>query len=192
MSYNNTYPDTSSDIMIEATLSNKSNIYEIYNFPAISTVKDVTLIKNDDSTSQKLKNIDSDEYPKIEESPILKHAPKISFNDDVKEEMFQNISFRKFISEIEKGLFIFTEMHQISFDVKIYFQQDWEVKNLKNIILLIKFYDFPFKEELIIWENLSHFIRKELDMSKFYIQSKEIFKDYMNYNKLFYIKLDLN
>ncbi len=191
MSDNIFYQDASSDINAEVILPNKSNFNEIQSTSAISITKDVSIIKNDDSSSQKVVIIDSDDSLKFKESLILKYAPKISFDKDIKEEMYRNISFRKFISEIENGLFIFTEMHNISFDAKIYFQQDWEVKDLKTIILKIKFHNIQFEAELWLWEELSHFIRKMSKMAKFYVNSKEEIIDFENYNKLFYIEVDL-
>lgn len=191
MSYNIDYPGTSFDKIIGEILSNESISYEIYDPIAISTIKEITTVRNDDSSSQKFEIIDSDEFPKIKESPILKYALKVSFDKEIKEKMYRNISFRKFISEIEKLLFIFTEMRNISFDGKIYFQQDWEVKDLKNIILKIKFHNIQFERELWLWEDLSHFIRKELRMGEFYVDSREIVIDFENYSKVFYIKVDL-
>lgn len=191
MSDNIFYQDASSDINAEVILPNKSNFNEIHSPSAISITKDVSIIKNDDSSSQKVVIIDSDDSLKFKESLILKYAPKISFDKDIKEEMYRNISFRKFISEIENGLFIFTEIRKISFDAKISYQQDWEVKDLKNIILKIKFHNLHFEYVLWLWEELSHFIRKMLRISELYVSFKEEIMDFENYNKLFYIKVDL-
>ena len=154
MSYEISYEGTSLDENVEELTLNESYIYKNYGISAKSSIN-IPKTRNDDSSSQKLIFIDSDEISEDYKYPILKPASLISFDMDVKEEMFEKVSFRKFISEIEKNLFLFEEKYKISFNVKISYQQDWEVEDLRNIILLIKFNYIPFKEELKLWKKLS-------------------------------------
>ncbi len=105
--------------------------------------------------------------------------------------MYQKETFLRFISEIERCLLIFANFYKISFNAEIHFQQDWEVKDVKNIILQLKVFNISFKEELFIWKQLSHFIRKVLKMFEFNSISEEELDDYINYNKDFYIKINL-
>ena len=186
MSYEISYEGTSFDENVEELTLNESYIYKNYGISAKSSIN-IPKTRNDDSSSQKLIFIDSDEISEDYKYPILKPASLISFDSDVKEEMFEKVSFRKFISEIEKNLFLFEEKYKISFNVKICYQQDWEVEDLRNIILLIKFNYIPFKEELKLWKKLSLFVREGLQISEDFLGSKEFIK----YNKDFYIKLDL-
>lgn len=192
MSYNNNYPDAASDICVEEPLSIQSISYELHFLSAISTIKENPIIKNDESSSFKIESNDSDEIPETKEFSVKKKFFKISFDYAIKDEMYQNESFMRFISEIEKELFVFSELYKILFVVNIYFQQDWEVKDLKNIILKIKFLGISFKKEMILWEKLSQFIRKILKISEFNITSKEIMADFIDFNKRFYIKVDLS
>jgi len=173
----------------ERTL-NKSSIYENYDLSSNSSIN-IPILKEDDSSSQKLLIGESDEFPDIDIPVILRNTPKISFDKDIKEKMFESGSFRRYISDIENRLFLFKEEYGIVFNAKIYFQQDWEIEELKNIILLIKFYNIPFKKELNLWRELSSYIREGLQLSKDFLGSKEFIKEFTEYSKEFYIKLDL-
>lgn len=169
---------------------NKSSTYENYDLPANSSIN-IPITKEDDSSSQKLLIGESDEFSDIDITVILENAPKISFDKDIKEEMFESASFRRYISEIENRLYLFKEEYRLVFIAKIYFQQDWEIEELRNIILLIKFYNIPFENELKLWKKLSFFVRQGLQLSEDFLASKEFFKEFTEYSKEFYIKLDL-
>ena len=171
-------------------LLNNSSIYENYDLPANSSVN-VSILEEDYSSSQKLFYGKSDEFPKIDITIILKNTPKISFDKDIKEEMFESASFWKFISEIENRIFSFKEKYKLSLSAKVFFQQDWEIEGLRNIILLIRFDNIPFKEELKLWKMLTFFVREGLKISEDNIYSKELIKDFIHYSNKFYIKLDL-
>ncbi len=175
---------------VKERLLNNSSIYENYDLPANSSIN-VSILEEDYSSSQKLLYGESDEFPKNDITVILKFTPKISFDKDIKEEMFESASFWKFISEIENRIFSFKEEHKLSLSAKVLFQQDWEIESLRNIILLIRFDNIPFKEELKLWKMLTFFVREGLKISEDNIYSKELVKDFINYNNTFYIKLDL-
>ncbi len=175
---------------VKERILNISSVYENYDLSSNSSVN-IPIKEYNDSSSQKLLHPTIDEFPNIDINEILKNTPKISFGLDIKEEMFKNTSFRKFISEIENGLFSFNEEFKFSFSVKLYYQKDWEVDYLRNIILLINFYDIPFKQELELWKDLSFFIRKRFRKSKNSVNSNELVQDFNKYNNTFYIKLDL-
>ncbi len=186
ISYHGTYLGET----VEESMLNKSSIYENYDLSANSSIN-IPIPKEDDSSSQKLLISESDDFPKIDIPVILKNAPKISFDRDIKEEMLENVSFRKIISEIENRLFSFKEKYKLSFGANVHFQQDWEIEGLRNIILLIKFYNIPFKNELKLWKKLSFFVRQGLQLSEDFLGSKEFIKEFTEYSKEFYIKLDL-
>ncbi|KKK40924.1 hypothetical protein LCGC14_0949390 [marine sediment metagenome] len=175
---------------VKERLLNNSSIYENYDLPANSSIN-VSILEEDYSSSQKLLYGESDGFPKNDITVILKFTPKISFDKDIKEEMFESASFWKFISEIENRIFSFKEEHKLSLSAKVLFQQDWEIESLRNIILLIRFDNIPFKEELKLWKMLTFFVREGLKISEDNIYSKELVKDFINYNNTFYIKLDL-
>ncbi len=174
----------------EERLLNKSSIYDNYDLSSNSS-SNIPITKIDDSSSQKLFNVESDEFLKIDIPVILKNVPKISFDKDIKEEMVENVSFRRYISEIENRLYLFKEKYRLVFNAKIYFQQDWEIEELRNIILLIKFYNISFENELKLWKKLSFFVKQGLQLSEDFLDSKEFIKEFTEYSKAFYIKLDL-
>ncbi|HDZ19190.1 hypothetical protein LCGC14_0586910 [marine sediment metagenome] len=178
---------------VKERLLNNSSIYENYDLPANSSLK-VSILEEDYSSSEKRLYNESDEFPKTDISVILKNTPKISFDNEIKKEMFESVTFWKFISEIEKGIFSFIENNKLSLSAKVHFQQDWEIESLRNIILLIKFDNISFKKELKLWKQLSIYVRKRLQLSKDFIYSQEYiieFNKYNKFNKDFYIELDL-
>ncbi|KKL79568.1 hypothetical protein LCGC14_2013530 [marine sediment metagenome] len=172
---------------VEKRILNKSSIYESYDLPANSSLN-IPRTEEDDSSSQKSLIVESD---KFNISGILKNVPKISFDRDIKEEMLENVSFRRYISEIENRLSVFKELYSLFFSVKINFQKDWEIEGLRNIILQLKFYNLLFKEELKFWKKLSIFVREGLQLSEDNLGSKKFIEEFIEYNKAFYIKLDL-
>ncbi|KKM61254.1 hypothetical protein LCGC14_1533530 [marine sediment metagenome] len=172
----------------EVKILNKSSVYENYD---LSSNSSINIPKETDASSQKLLISEFDGFPEFNIPVILKNAPKIFFNKDTKEEMFENASFRRYISEIENRLFLFKKEYRLVFNAEIYFQQDWEIEDLRNIILLIKFYNVPFENELKLWKKLSIYVREGLQLSKDFISSKEYVIELKKYNKDFYIKLDL-
>ncbi len=184
MSNDTSYQGTSIGEIVEERLLNKSSLYKNYDLSSNSSLN-IPII--DDSSSQKLFNVESDEFPEIDTSIILRNVLKISFDNEIKNEMFENDSFRRYISEIENRLSLFNDEYGLVFYAKIYFQQDWEIEEIKNIILLIKFFNIPFKEELKLWNKLSSFVREGLQISEDFLSSKE----FIEFNKEFYIKLDL-
>ncbi len=190
MSNETSYQGTYVGETVKERLLNKSSIYEKYDLSANSSIN-VPILEEDDSSSQILLFGEFNEFPDIDIPIILKNTLKISFDKDIKEEMFENTSFRKYITEIENTLYLFKEEYGLAFNAKISFQQDWEIEELRNIILLIKFYNISFEEELKLWKNLSSFVRKGLQLTEDYMGSKELVKDFINYNNIFYIKLDL-
>ncbi len=175
---------------VKERLLNNSSIYENYDLPANSSLN-VSILEEDYSSSQKLLYGESDEFLKIDITAILENTPKISFDKDIKEEMFESASFWKFISEIENRIFSFKEKYKLSLSAKVFFQQDWEIEGLRNIILLIKFDNIPFKKELKLWKMLTLFVREGFKISEDNMYSKELGKDFVNYSNTFYIKLDL-
>ena len=175
---------------VKERLLNNSSIYENYDLPANSSIN-VSILEEDYSSSQKLLYGESDEFLKIDITAILENTPKISFDKDIKEEMFESASFWKFISEIENRIFSFKEKYKLSLSAKVFFQQDWEIEGLRNIILLIKFDNIPFKKELKLWKMLTLFVREGFKISEDNMYSKELGKDFVNYSNTFYIKLDL-
>ena len=190
MSNDISYQGTYIDERVKERILNKSSIYENYDLSSNSLIN-IPIPKIDDSSSQTFFHIEFDEFPEYDNSEFLRNGPKISFDKDIKEEMLENIAFRKFISEIENRLFSFKENNKLSFSANLHFQHDWEIENLRNIILLIKFSDIPFEIELQVWKKLSFFVRQGLQLSEDFLGSKEFIKEFTEYRKEFYIKLDL-
>ena len=190
MSNEASYQGTNLGDTDEERILNESPIYENYDLSANSSIN-LPFTKEDDSSSQKGLIGEFAEFPNIDIPVILENAPKISFDKDIKEEMFESASFRRYISEIENRLYLFKEEYRLVFIAKIFFQQDWEIEELRNIILLIKFYNIPFENELKLWKKLSFFVRQGLQLSEDFLVSKEFIKEFTEYSKEFYIKLDL-
>lgn len=114
---------------------NKSTYQHIPKLPAFSDIKSYTIAQNNDSSVYKLDIIDTNILPNITFTHRFKVIPKLSFSEDIKEEMIIDSNFRKFISEIERGLTLFIESYQLLIEAYIKFEYDWEIIELKNIIL---------------------------------------------------------
>ena len=190
MSNEASYQGTYIGETVKKRILNKSSLYENYDLPSNSLIN-IPIPKIDDSSSQRRLIGEFDEFPDIDIPVILENAPKISFDKDIKEEMFESASFRRYISEIENRLYLFKEEYRLVFNAKIYFQHDWEIEELRNIILLIKFYNIPFENELKLWKKLSFFVRQGLQLSEDFLGFKIFVEEFIKYNKEFYIKLDL-
>lgn len=190
MSNEASYQGTYIGETVKERILNKSSIYENYALSSNSLIN-IPIPKIDDTSSQRHLIGEFDEFPDIDIPVILEKAPKISFDKDIKEEMFESASFRRYISEIENSLYLFKEEYRLVFIAKIYFQQDWEIEELRNIILLIKFFNISFKNELKLWKKLSFFVRQGLQLSEDFLGFKIFVEEFIKYNKEFYIKLDL-
>ncbi len=159
---------------------------QVINEASAKSSKDILLARSNDTTSYKYSYDDSEKFPDISKNKL-----KISFDIEIKEEMFQNISFQKFIMELEYLLFLFMEKCEFSLEFRLSYQKDWEVENVYNTLLLLKIYEMDFKEELKIWKDLSQFIRKGFRNSEFLLKNRNHVKDFEEYINLFYIKLKL-
>jgi len=191
MSKNIIYPDTSSLLPLDINLPNQSIQHEYHNLSAISGLEDILIARNDDSSILKHKFQEFFDYVKKTELNKNQYTPNLFFSDDIKEEMYQKESFLMYISEIERSLFIFSNLYKISFKAEIHFQQDWEIKQVNNIIIQLKFYNISFKEQMGIWRQISYFIRKILKVMNLNCISEGEIEKYLTYNKNLYIKLDL-
>ena len=84
-------------------------------------------------------------------------------SQDIEEEKNLNNHFKKFINIIEIGLKEFLNLQDITLKSKIYFETDFEVPSIKKIILLLKFENISFENEIKIWYDLGKFIRKRIE-----------------------------
>lgn len=114
----------------------------------------------------------------------------LEFSEDIKNEIINNIAFKDFISEIEKGLFEYGKKIKVKTESKLLLEEDWEIPNYTKMILLIKFEGIPFKSELNNWKELNDSIFKGIN--KIIDTSSEPLKqEFKTLKKKFFIKLDL-
>lgn len=112
-------------------------------------------------------------------------------SQDIEQEKNSNNHFKKFIYEIEIGLKKFLNQSNIPLKSKIYFENDFEVPSIKKIILLLKFENISFENEIKIWYDLGKFIRKRIE-TIIESSSEKVKNKFIGFNKVFYIKLDLS
>jgi len=112
-------------------------------------------------------------------------------SQDIEEEKNLNNHFKKFINKIEIGLKEFLNLSNLPLKSKIYFETDFEVPSIKKIMLLLKFKNISFEDEIKIWYDLGKFIRKRIE-TIIETSSEEVKNKFIEFNKVFYIKLDLS
>ena len=112
-------------------------------------------------------------------------------SQDIEKEKNSNNHFKKFIYEIEIGLKEFLNLSNLPLKSKIYFETDFEVPSIKKIMLLLKFKNISFEDEIKIWYDLGKFIRKRIE-TIIETSSEEVKNKFIEFNKVFYIKLDLS
>lgn len=112
-------------------------------------------------------------------------------SQDIEEEKNLNNHFKKFINKIEIGLKEFLNLSNLPLKSEIYFETDFEVPSIKKIILLLKFENISFEDEIKIWFDLGKFIRKRIETIIESI-SEKVKNKFIGFNKAFYIKLDLS
>ena len=113
----------------------------------------------------------------------------LNFSIEVENLIIHDSLFRKFISQIEKGLNEFIELNNIKFENKIFLEEDWEIPDCKKLILSINFKRIHFEQEMKSWKIISDLIHKGINLMISYSSDKNIAK-LKELNKKFFIKLD--
>ena len=114
----------------------------------------------------------------------------LKFSKEVEVSIINDSIFRKFISQVEKGLNDFFNQENIVFNNILFFEEDWEIPDYKKLVLSLNFKGISFKQELILWKKVTDLVYNRI---KFTIlnSSNEKAKDLKELKKKIFIKLEM-
>jgi len=114
----------------------------------------------------------------------------LQFSERVENLIIYNSIFRKFISGIERGLNEFFKHEKISFENKVFLEEDWEIPNLEKLVLSLKIKGISFKQEMNLWKRINDVIYERIK-SEIINSSEENAAKLKELKKKFYIKLEM-
>lgn len=122
-------------------------------------------------------------------SPQINIIP-LKFSNEVEKLIIRDSTFRKFISEIERSLNEFINLENVRLDIRIFFEEDWEIPDYKKLVLSLNFKGIPFKQEMTFWKKINT-ITYERIKSIIPYSSEEQVKKIKELKKNFFIKLEM-
>ncbi len=135
------------------------------------------------------KNLISSNEIKLEE--VVERKDFLQFDDDIKKKILNNSVFMKFINQIEISLIRFMEKNSYNFNCKLFYEVDFEIPDLKKIILLININNMNIEEKLDFWDQIDDFLRYRIEeFANFLLNEQK--KKFLDYNKRFFTNVQLN
>jgi len=116
---------------------------------------------------------------------------QLELSEDVKNEITNNLTFKTFINQIEKGLSEYRKKMEGKIESKLLLEEDWEIPNYFKIILLIKFEGISFENELQDWKEINDAIFKQIQII-INNSSEKLKNEFEALKKKFFIKLNLS
>ncbi len=114
----------------------------------------------------------------------------LKFSTKVEKEMMRDLTFRKFISEIERSLNKFINLKNVKLENQIFFEEDWEIPDYKKLVLSLNFKGILFKQEMSLWKMINS-ITYERIKSMISHSSEEQIRRIKDLKKNFFIKLEM-
>jgi len=127
------------------------------------------------------------------DSPHLDTIPlklNLKFSIEVENLIMRDLTFRKFISEIERSLNEFIKLENVGLENRIFFEEDWEIPNYKKLVLSLNFKGIPFKLEMSLWKMINSITYKRIK-SMIPYSSEEQIRRIKDLKKKFFIKLEM-
>jgi len=134
-------------------------------------------------------NLISSNEIKLEE--VVESKDFLQFDDDIKKKILDNSVFMKFINQIEISLIRFMKKNSYNFNCKLFHEVDFEIPNLKKIILLIYINNMNIQEKLDFWDQIDDFLRNNIKEFEKFLSIEQANK-ISEYNKIFYTNVELN
>lgn len=97
----------------------------------------------------------------------------------------------KFINQIEISLINFMKMGSYSFNGHLHFESDFEILDLKKIILSVNIDGMNIQEKLDFWDQIDDFLRTNIEEFEKFLSIEQANK-ISEYNKIFYTNVELN
>lgn len=141
-------------------------------------------------------------YPKIVKFPkkeiifdsqhadIIPLRLDLQFSKKVENLIIHDSIFRKFISEIERGLNEFIELEYVKLENRIFFEEDWEIPDYEKLVLSLNFKGIPFKREMLLWKMINTMVYERIKHMILY-SSEEKVRRIKELKKKFFIKLEM-
>jgi hypothetical protein len=89
---------------------------------------------------------------------------QLQISSDLIDEMIKDKTLRKFISYIEYNLSEFLKSRKLKANCKLFFQKEWEIPKILNIIFSINFKGLTFKEKMKHWDEIIELIEGKIDI----------------------------
>ena len=131
---------------VEPIIKKYPSLKEEANYSSLKLQEEMDL-KYSISSSLEPKKIVLD-FPHIDIIPLV-------FSNEVENSIIRDLTFRKFINEIERSLNEFLEFINVRWENKIFFEEDWELPDYKKLVLNLNFKDIPFKQQMLLWKAIN-------------------------------------
>jgi hypothetical protein len=115
----------------------------------------------------------------------------LEFSEKFKDEIFTNDYFMEFITQIEIALNNFVNHSNQVFSGRFNFQEDFEIKDVKKIILNIDIKNLNIEEKLEFWDRIEMFLRKHIE-NCYNSLSDNAKNNFIEFNERFYTNIILN
>lgn len=120
--------------------------------------------------------------------PLLKLD--LQFSRRIENLIIHDSIFRRFISEIEISLNQIIEYEYVKLENKIYFEEDWEIRDYEKLILSLNFKEISFKREMLLWKMINNIVYNRIKSLILYSSGKKV-KRIKELKKKFFIKLKM-
>jgi len=121
----------------------------------------------------------------------LKNVISLEFDKEIIDKISSDNVFMDFITEVEISLNNLTKKYNKIFSGRLSFQEDFENKDLRKIILTINIENLNIEEKLNFWDKLEDHLRSFLE--DYYNSLDDYSKDkFIEFNERFYTDVILN
>ncbi len=115
----------------------------------------------------------------------------LQFSNRVENLIIHNSLFRRFITQIEKGLNKFIEYEKVSLKNTIFFEEDWEIPNYEKLVLSLDFQGIPFDREMVMWKKMNDLVYGGFNLMILSSPSEEDARRIRELKRKFFIKLKM-
>jgi len=115
----------------------------------------------------------------------------LQFSNRVENLIIHNPLFRRFITQIEKGLNKFIEYEKLSLKNTIFFEEDWEIPNFEKLVLSLDFQGIPFDREMVMWKKMNDLVYGGFNLMILSSPSEEDARRIRELKRKFFIKLKM-
>ena len=123
----------------------------------------------------------------VEKTPLILN---LVFGKEVENLIMRELTFRKFIIEIERSLNEFIKRENVRLENKIFFEEDWEIPDYTKLVLSLNFKGIPFKQKMSLWKMINTITYGRIK-SMISNSSEDHINRFLELRKFFFIKLEM-